>query len=119
MSQSSVVQINRCGIWHWDKQNDPKCSCYSLKDEHIMYVTRCKSPGRQAMLRLSVRDLTNWMSSTGVDSLMVDMIESYLLAQDSRTMLDCLPYPQDHAPKIDLAGTALLKEESPKSFWSI
>ena len=82
-------------MWYWDKQNNPKCLCCGLEDEHTMHITRCKSPGRQAMLHLSVRDFTNWMSSTGADPLMVDMIESYLLAQDSRTMLDCLPYPDD------------------------
>ena len=82
-------------LWHWDKKNDPKCPCCGLVDEHTTHITRCTAEGRQAMLRLSIRDITTWMSSTGADPLMVDMIETYLLAQDTKTMLECLEYPDD------------------------
>ena len=47
------------------------------------------------MLRPSVKSIANWMIDTGAHPLMVELIESYLLAQDTRTMLDCVPYPDD------------------------
>ena len=42
------------------------------------------------MLQLSVRTLTTWMTDTGVDVILIDMVEEYLLAQDSKRMVDCL-----------------------------
>ena len=55
-----------------------------------MHITRCSSPGRREMLKLSVRTLTTWMTDTGVDVILIDMVEEYLLAQDSKQMVDCL-----------------------------
>lgn len=80
-------------MWYWDNNNDPKCPCCGREEEHTMHITRCRSPGRLAMLRLSVRSITGWMASSGADPILVEMIESYLLAQDSKTMLECVPYP--------------------------
>ncbi len=42
------------------------------------------------MLKLSVQALSLWMSESGVDQVLVRMVTKYLLAQDSRLMVDCL-----------------------------
>ena len=44
------------------------------------------------MFELTVRTLTDWMNYTGVDVILVDMIEEYLLAQGEKTMSECLRY---------------------------
>ena len=55
-----------------------------------MHMTRCTDAGRRKMLKLSVSMLVNWMYETCVDSVLIDMVQEYLMAQDSKLMADCL-----------------------------
>ena len=56
-----------------------------------MHITRCSNPGRLEMLRFTVRQLSAWLGDTMADPAMIDMIKTYLLAQGTKTMSECLP----------------------------
>ena len=47
------------------------------------------------MFNLTVRTLTDWMTDTGVDVVLVDMIEEYLFAHDKETMSECLRFSNE------------------------
>ena len=55
-----------------------------------MHITRCSCPGRQAMLQHSVRSVADFMATSGMDLVLVEMVATYLLAQGSKAMIDCL-----------------------------
>lgn len=75
---------------HWSDDHEPICPCCGIAIESTTHITRCQSPGRVAMLKLSVQNLCDWMIETAVDSFLVDMVEEYLLAQGMKTMSECL-----------------------------
>ena len=89
--------------------DDPTCQCCGEAIETTMHLTRCQSPGRRKMLALTVRTLTSWMVDTGVDVVLVDMIEEYLLAQGEKTMTECL--------RLGNADYELLAECSDRLRW--
>ena len=68
------------------------CDCCGREVESTMHTTKCTTPGWWKMFELRVWTLTDWMNYTGVDVILVDMIEEYLLAQGEKTMLECLRY---------------------------
>ena len=59
-------------------------------DESSKHITRYNEPGRRQMLEYTVDEMATWMSSTKVDQHLQSMITSYLLAQNTKTMLECL-----------------------------
>ena len=88
-------QVSRfCGTNRQLSRIDPKvenvCPSCGRTDESSKHITRCTDPGRRAMIKHSVIELTQWMSSTCVDRNLVSMVRKYLLAQASKTMMDCL-----------------------------
>ena len=74
-----------------------------------MHITRCQSPGRREMFKLSVRSLTTWMTDTGAHVMLIDMVEEYLLAQDTKQIVDCL--------HVDNASYRLLAESTDRLRW--
>ena len=72
-------------------------------------MTRCPAPGRMEMYHLTVRSLINWMADTHVDPVLVQMVRDYLLAQGSKSMVDCLSLEDDEY--------RLLAEDTDKLRW--
>ena len=65
------------------------CPSCGRDDESFKHI-RCNKPGRRQMLEYTVDKMATWMSSTNVDQQLQAMITSYLLAQDTKLMLECL-----------------------------
>ena len=49
------------------------------------------------MLQHSVAELVAWMSTTPVSKALIRMVRDYLLAQDTKRMVDCVP---THTPDL-------------------
>ena len=49
------------------------------------------------MLRHSVDEIVAWMTTTPVSKALILMVRDYLLAQDTKRMVDCVP---THAPDL-------------------
>lgn len=69
----------------------PNCPDCGEAEETSMHLTRCHAEGRTAMLRLSIQEIVSWMTDTYADQYLISMVEEYLLAQGSKTMLECVP----------------------------
>ena len=74
---------------YWDPKVNNVCPSCGQRDEPTTHITRCRDKGRREMLRLSVEELVDWMTDCS-DSDLVDIMEEYLLAQDSKLMEDCV-----------------------------
>ena len=58
----------------------------------MQHLTRCHTvEGCTATLRLSVQEIVSWMSDTYADQCLISMVEECLLAQGSKTTLECVP----------------------------
>jgi len=66
------------------------CPSCGQNDEGSKHITRCQEEGRQQMLKHSVKELDDWMITTPVDAHLRTMITRFLLAQDSKTMKECV-----------------------------
>jgi predicted RNA-binding Zn-ribbon protein involved in translation (DUF1610 family) len=66
------------------------CPSCGQNDEGSKHITRCQDEGRQQMLKHSVKELDDWMITTPVDAHLRTMINRFLLAQDSKTMKECV-----------------------------
>ena len=66
------------------------CPSCGRDDEYSKHIAKFNEPGRRQMLEYTVDEMATWMSSTDVDQQLQAMITSYLLAQDIKTMLECL-----------------------------
>jgi len=66
------------------------CPSCGRDDESSKHITRCNESGRRQMLEHTVDELATWMASTRVDPHLRTMITRYLLAQDTKTMKECL-----------------------------
>ena len=54
------------------------------------HITQYRDEGRVEIWRRLIGDLTRWMSSTMIDTPLIDMVEEYLLAQGRKTMAECV-----------------------------
>ena len=106
---------------YWNKSHSPMCPCCGTARETTMHITRCQSEGRREMLRLSVRDLADWMASTLVDPALVDMVERYLLAQGELSWREALEYEEPDfvilADVSDRLGWDCFVEGRIASYW--
>ena len=95
---------------YYNDAQSPTCpACDAV--ETTMHITRCQGEGRVDVLRQSVGRITEWMTSTYVDPVLVDIVERYLLGQGTLTMVDCLDY--DASPYHALAAaTDILQWDS-------
>jgi hypothetical protein len=80
-----LARIDRTGK---HKDNCPSCG---LPDESSKHITRCRDPGRMEMLAYSVKVLVDWMRTTHVPLDLVQLVEKYILSQDTLSWNDCLP----------------------------
>jgi hypothetical protein len=79
----------------WEKNVDDKCPQCGCNHETSKHLTRCTDPGRIMQLRLSIEGVMDILNEANVCQDLADIIENYLLAQDRRTMKDCVPL---HSP---------------------
>jgi hypothetical protein len=73
------------------------CPSCGQNDESSKHITRCKDPGRRAMLEHTVDELRTWMATTPTNPHLHNMIARYLLAQDSKPMVACVA---SHSPML-------------------
>jgi hypothetical protein len=71
---------------HWIKDLVDKCPSCGKKGDTSTHVTRCEDPGREAVFRGSVAELTKWMQENDTEPHLLIMISTYLLARENDTM---------------------------------
>ncbi len=85
----------------WEKGVDDKCPQCGCEHETSKHLSRCTDPGQRTQLRQSIEGVMDILSEANVAHDLSDIIEAYLLAQDSRTMKDCVP---SHSPYKNVAS---------------
>ena len=73
----------------WEDNIVNKCPQCGLKHENSKHLTRCKDPRRVLQLKKSIKTIMDIMDKANVALELIDMIETYLLNQGRRTMVDC------------------------------
>jgi hypothetical protein len=73
----------------WEDNIVNKCPQCGLKHENLKHLTRCRDPGWVLQLKKSIKTIMEVMDKANVASELIDMIETYLLNQGRRTMVDC------------------------------
>ena len=56
---------NNVQLYYWSKgTHSPKCDFCMVEDEYTMHICQCRYPGRDAMFRISVSELSSWVKET-------------------------------------------------------
>jgi ribonuclease HI len=81
---------NNVQQYYWNKgDHSPKCEFCGWEDEYTSHICRCEDPGRDCMFRISVGELTRWMTSTLGEPYTTSTVEGYLLGRGRVTMESC------------------------------
>jgi hypothetical protein len=76
-----------------------------LKHENSKHLTRCRDPRWVLQLKKSIETIMDVTDKANVASELIDMIETYLLNQGQRTMVDCTLLSSRFLPiSIDIGG---------------
>jgi len=86
---------------HWHEGTTTNlCPSCEQEVESTMHITRCRDPGRRRMFAITVRRLTDWMTETHVDPILVDMVHEYLLSFGEKSMVECLRLEVDEYQRL-------------------
>ncbi len=66
-----------------------KCPQCGWKHENSKHLTQCKDPVQKLQLKNSIKTIMDVLDKANVASELIDMIETYLLNQGRRSMVDC------------------------------
>jgi hypothetical protein len=94
---------NFCGNdvqqYYWsNKTHSPKCESFGTHDKYTMQICRCKDPGHNGMLHITVRELYTWMVEILGNHAVASMVETYLLARGEAAMLSLV-----HGTSVDVS----------------
>ncbi len=77
----------KLSLWEEDIVNKcPQCGCKHKNSKHL---TQCRDPGWVLQLQNSIENIMDVLDKANVASELNDMIETYLLNQGRRSMVDC------------------------------
>ena len=75
---------------YWTPSQSPLCPSCGDAVENTKHLTRCPDSGRFEMLQYSISEVLEVLVDGGADLELLDLIETYLLAQGAKTLVDCL-----------------------------
>ncbi len=78
---SNIQQFYRSKGLH-----SPKCDSCGVQDEYTMHICRCKDPGRNQLIQLTINELHSWTELTLGNHAVVMTIWAYLCARGEITM---------------------------------
>ena len=78
---------------YWNPAQTPLCPSCGDTVETSKHLTRCTDAGRVEMLKYSVHEVLEILVEGGADIELLDLVETYLLAQGTCTMESCLSQP--------------------------